>query len=197
MNDTWEDLTEELKEDLPSEEFKNIDEVLDRIVRWDTEEDFSMNGYDISFSFEKIHALQRNMCINISNDDFELELLFEDGINDGTQLNEYSINPSSSFTSEKREVEILKDIELDEHAIELYELSEGRKVCRTKAQIILDQNKSKIEKLIRNQNYDNYVTGGGTSKTDRYYDKELSNLRSKGVFWKSVYETIEIDANFN
>lgn len=197
MNDIWMDLVEELKEELPLKDFNEIDKVLDTISRWETEEDFSMNGYDISFSFEKIHALQRNVCINISNDNFELELLFEDGINNGTELNEYSINPAFSFTSEKREIEILKDIELDEHAIELYELSEGRKVCRTKAQILLSQHKPEIKKLIRNQNYDNYVTGGGTSKTNRYYKNKFNTLEAIGVFWKATYETIEVDANFN
>jgi hypothetical protein len=61
---------------------------------------------------------------------------------------------------------------------------------------MLINNRDSILKLIKNQNYDNYVTGGGTTKTDRYYDQKKSELNERGLFWKVKTRTEVTTANF-
>ncbi len=60
----------------------------------------------------------------------------------------------------------------------------------------LDDMKPKLFELHRKQNYDNYVTGGGTNKTDKYYKDERIKLSDMGVFWEYIYEEKEVDCNF-
>ncbi len=63
-------------------------------------------------------------------------------------------------------------------------------------EILLDNHKSEIMKIIKEQNYDNYVTGGGTNKTDSYYKNKKNELQIRGVFWKVITKTEETTANF-
>lgn len=57
--------------------------------------------------------------------------------------------------------------------------------------MLFEKFKPEILKNLKEQNYDNYVTGGGTIKTDNYYNKKKNDLESKGVFWVVKYKEIE------
>lgn len=194
---TYEDLKQDCISEIGIENFEKVNKILEL---FDSEpfEDLEQDGITVSCSTEKIHQLQENVCVSIYNDDFEVELLYENGINNGTQLNDYSINPTNaaSFTSAKREYEVVTGLELDRDQIRMWELRTGRKCSIEKAQILLDNHKSEIMKLIKEQNYDNYVTGGGTNKTDSYYKNKKNELQIRGVFWKVVTKTEETTANF-
>lgn len=145
---------------------------------------------DISFSNEKHNALQYTQYYTITSKLIkgELNLEIENGISNGTQLISYSFEydliPSS------RTVEVLKDIVLDE------EKYKGSKFSFKKAELIFPRYKSEILELYRKQDYDNYVTGGGTNVTNRHYKTELDSIRELGLYWTCIYEEIEVDVNF-
>lgn len=191
----YEDLKEDCISEIGIENFKKVDKILEL---FDSEpfEDLEQDGITVSCCTEKLHQLQENVCVSIYNDDFEVELLYENGINNGTQLNDYSINPTKSFTRASREYEIVTGVELDMDQIKQWEKATGKKCSIQKAQILLDRHKPEIMKLIKDQNYDNYVTGGGTNKTDSYYRKKKDELKDMGVFWKVITKTEETIADF-
>lgn len=158
--------------------------------------DLEINGLSVSCSVEKINALQENVCVCIYCDDFEVELMYENGINNGTQLNDYSINPTSSLTEVMREYDELIDVVLDEDRLTEWEFETGRKANIEKARILVDNNKHIIMKMLRDQSYDNYVTGGGTNKANSHYASIRKDLENRCVFWRGVYKTHEVKANF-
>jgi len=191
----FEDLKEDFIVEFGEENFKKIESILD-LFESEPFCDFEKDGITVSCSREKINQLQENVCVSISCDDFDIELLYENGINAGTRLNEYRINPASSFVNDKREYEVITGIELDIDAIDRWSAMTGKEYSLQKAEFMLINNRDSILKLIKNQNYDNYVTGGGTTKTDRYYDQKKSELNERGLFWKVKTRTEVTTANF-
>ena len=121
------------------------------------------------------------------------------------ELIEYSFDGTSSKYSEKI-IEVLDDIVLDEDRIithfknnedliknipnEFFE-----EMLLKKARIIFEREKSKILDLYNKQNYDNYVTGGGSTSTDNYYKEQFKKYTDKGLYWKLIYKEIEVDRN--
>lgn len=80
--------------------------------------------------------------------------------------------------------------------MEIWSFNSGKKYSLEKAEILLSNHRNEILKLYKEQNYDNYVTGGGTNKTDSYYEKKISELHDSGIFWKFITRTEETVANF-
>ncbi|MCT3978759.1 hypothetical protein HZQ12_17820 [Elizabethkingia anophelis] len=80
-----------------------------------------------------------------------------------------------------RTVEVLKDVILDKS-------SYPDEASRRKAQAVLNANKHKFFEFERQDNYDNYVTGGNSKMKA---DSIISQLRVE-----YVYEEIEADINF-
>ncbi len=191
----FEDFKEECINELGEQNYKKIEKVLEL---FDSEpfEDFEKDGVTVSCSREKINQLQENVCVSIYNDDFEIELMYENGINNGTQLNDYAINPNDSMTNVKREYDVIIGLELDIDAIDAWSRRTGIKYSITKAQALLDNETPEILKLIKDQNYDNYVTGGGTNKTDNYYQNKRNGLNDRGLYWKTKTKTHSVPANF-
>lgn len=138
----------------------------------------------ICVSVEKHNQLQLTYYYEITSNliNANLYLEIESGINNGTQFNSYSF--SSSVMPKSRTIEVLKDIVLNKEAYI------GSTYSVVKAQNYLNNVKSEIMQLFKNQNCDNYVTGGGT---DNYYKNKLSEYKSKGLFFSCVYEEIEVD----
>ncbi len=64
-----------------------------------------------------------------------------------------------------------------------------------KARIIFEREKSKILDLYNKQNYDNYVTGGGSTYTDNYYKEQFKKYTDNGLYWKLIYKEVEVDRN--
>ena len=144
-----------------------------------------------------MHQLQENVCVSISNEDFEIELLYENGINNGALLNEYSINPLESFTNDTREHEVIVDIVLDIEVLKGWASYAGRDLVMKKAKILLHNNKAKILEMIRNESYDNYVTGGGTNKTNSFYKEKMKEFTYNGIqYWKVKTKTETAQAYF-
>ena len=156
------------------------------------EEIFEEGCYDLSkiekkyhcsiyTSKEKHNALQFTLYHTITSDLIkgELNLEIEDGINNGTQLNDYSFE--NALEPEKRTVQVVKDVILDER-----EYEEGS-FFKRKSQAILDRDKHLIFEHIRKDNYDNYVTGGNSKMKSEALWTELH--------LEYIYEEIEIDPN--
>lgn len=54
-------------------------------------------------------------------------------------------------------------------------------------EIILNKNEMNIY-----YEYD-YVTGGGTNITNKYYKDEFQKIKEFGIFWNIIYEEVEAD----
>lgn len=133
----------------------------------------------VSVSKEKHNSLQYTLYYTITSDliDAELSLEIEDGINNGTQLNNYSFE--GSIEPQSRTVSVIKDIILDK------EKYEDNSSFKRKAQAILNRDKHLIFKHVRENNYDNYVTGGNSKmKSDALWTK---------LHLEYIYEEVEAD----
>lgn len=152
---------------------------------------------EISCEIEKHNVLQHTYFYDIDfgkEENFYIEI--ESGINNGTQLNsaEWGINT----LSKTKTIEVLKDVIFNDEAFDRWYMGkdENKSFTKQKAELIFEREKHKLIELHRKQSYDNYVTGGGTNKTDMYYKDERSKLSELGVFWEYIYEDKEVDCNF-
>lgn len=165
----------------------NIDDFLDNLLFVDPREPAEIKAieeeYDcvIVFEIEKHHVLQFTYYYEI---DFKKSEMFyveiESGIRNGTQL----INAEWGIdTKEKtKTVEVLKDIVLDNKCYK------DNKLLRKEAEAILLANKSKLFEYHRQNNYDNYFTGGHSKM-------KLPELLSR-LHLKYIYEEKVVDRNF-
>lgn len=189
--ETIEQIEAEFIENYPNRNWEEMNRILN-IIASDFDDKLISEEYEVYISREKIHQLQQNVFVTITSKDEEVELSleFENGINNGTQLNEYifgdTLKPSS------RTVEVFKDIELDKERV----LRNNPNANLEKAQMMLNNYRSEIIKMNRNQSYDDYVTGGGTNKTDKYYRDFRDDLNNRGLYWQNVYEEVKADINW-
>lgn len=133
-------------------------------------------------SKEKHNELQYTHYFTITSELMkgEMHIEMENGIKNGTVINDISFG--SNFKPTSRTVEVLKDIVLDNGFYEKGSFLER------KAQSVLDANKNKLFEFHRQNNYDNYVTGGNSKMK---MDDLLSQLELK-----YIYEEVEADVNF-
>jgi hypothetical protein len=174
----------------PNDIFQHIEHLVNMALEYKKE--FSdYFGWSSSVSIEKIDALNETFYISISRefDDYcdEIELSFYTGIDVGCELVDYSFDGISLLNSPKM-VNVLSDIKLDLSSMKEY-------TNKRDAQALLNFHKSSIMEIYSKQNYDNYVTGGGTIKTDSYYKDSFEKYHSLGLYWTCVYEEIEVDRN--
>ena len=135
----------------------------------------------ISCSIEKHNVLQYTYYYDV--DFFKEEIFYveiESGISNGTQLN--SSEWGMSTKENTKVIDVLKDIELDSRFYE-----EGS-LLKQKAQGILDTNKAKLFEYNRQNNYDNYVTGG--------HSKMKLNPLLERLELDYIYEQKEVGCNF-
>jgi hypothetical protein len=165
-------------EDLLNEIIENAGE--NNNARWD-KINKKFHCY-VDESKEKHNALQYTHYFTVTSElmEGEMHIVMENGINNGTVINDVSFE--GSFKPTSRTVEVLKDIILDSSFYEKGSFLEK------KAQAVLDANKSKLFEFHRQNNYDNYVTGGN-SKMKR--DDLLSQLELE-----YIYEEVEVDINW-
>lgn len=191
MKEAFDDLQQELNENRKGKPLFYFDEFFEDLFEdFDSFKKFEVKYHcTVSVSKEKHNELQYTYYFDIYSDliDGELFLEIESGINNGTQLLDYSFG--ENLLPKSRTVEVLKDIVLDEEKTKKL----GFSVLKAKA--VLSRHKAEILKLIRNQSYDNYVTGGGTNKTDEYYQDKFNSFENMGLFWTEVYEDMEADIN--
>ena len=133
-------------------------------------------------SKEKHSSLQYTHYFTITSElmEGEMHMVMENGINNGTVINEISFE--NSLKPSSRTFHVLKDIVLDS------EYYKNNLSLKNKAQIILNANKSKLFEFHRQNNYDNYVTGGNSKIK---MDELLSQLELE-----YIYEEVEADVNF-
>lgn len=133
-------------------------------------------------SKEKHNELQYTHYFTITSElmEGEMHIEMENGINNGTVINDISFENNLKPIS--RTVEVLKDIILDNSFYEKGSFLER------KAQAVLNANKNKLFEFHRQNNYDNYVTGGNSKMK---MDDLLSQLELK-----YIYEEVEADVNF-
>lgn len=170
----------------------NTEALVDRLSYWNhaydkdnkeirlIEKEFNIEY--ISVSVEKHNVLQYTYYFEVDFGSDKSDQIFfieiENGINNGTQINHADwINDTKP---ESRMIEILKDVVLDKS--QYPDLKERRK-----AQATLNSNKQKFFEFNRQNNYDNYVTGGNSKLK---IDKILSQLHVE-----YIYEEIEVDVN--
>lgn len=135
----------------------------------------------ISIDIEKHNQLQYTYYYDV---DFGLDenliVEIESGINNGTQINSCEWgNYNKDYTTTAN---VLKDIILDEAYYK------GSHLLKIKAEAILRANKTKLFDFHRQNNYDNYVTGGNSKM-------RMDDLLSK-LHLEYIYEEIEVDRNY-
>ena len=206
------DFQEELKSQYSPEEVHQFNNWIESILCDNTYyRDYKYpesDKYEFSLEIEKHDALNFTYFIEIYNDNESINCTFYTGVNVGCELTEYSVN-DNDFCSSKyddAEYEELIDVELDiektteyirnkPNAIKNVPNEFFKEMLLKKAQILLENKKEEIMKIYSNQNYDDYMTGGGTSKTDDYYKQLKRELNELGCYWKCVYQTVICDRN--
>lgn len=146
---------------------------------------------EIDCNVEKHNQLQYTYYFTITSELIKgsLYIEMENGINNGTKINNISFE--NDFIPKSRTVEVLKDVVLDEERV----INGGYSLVKAKA--VFPNYKKKLLELHNNSSYDNYVTGGGTTKTDNYYNSEYDKIRNMGLFWKYIYEEKEVDISLD
>lgn len=136
----------------------------------------------IDESKEKHNSLQYTHYFTITSElmEGEMHIEMENGINNGTVVNDISFK--NNLKPKSRTVEVLKDIILDDY------FYKNKPLLKIKAQAVLNSNKNKLFEFHRQNNYDNYVTGGNSRMK---MDELLSQLKLE-----YIYEEIECDVNF-
>ena len=155
--------------------FKDVAERHKQINGFVVSEDYDLGTTDTS-SFPLLAIIPSNPNLprtvngfSMFSMDFELKLL---DLADGSdKIHVYS-----------DAVEVLKDIKLDENFYEKGSFLER------KAQVILNANKSKLFDFHRQNNYDNYVTGGNSKMK---LDSLLEQLELE-----YIYDEREVDCHF-
>lgn len=195
------DFENEFIEKYSEDEYKKVEYLLDKCLQSSKTDDLENENWSLSVEIEKIHTLQHTYYITLNNKDdvcdpeneceHEINLTYENGIDNGTELRDYSLDGGGGASLTKME-EVFSDIEMDWDTILIHRPKASKKI----AQAVFDCNKDDIIKLINKQNYDNYVTGGGTDKTDRYYKDKNNKYHKMGLYWTFVYKETEVNRNF-
>jgi hypothetical protein len=197
-------MEERLKIELQKEYPNDCETILNLVEKaLETEKSCLLEDGDWSLSLdvEKEHNLQFYYYMNISKpvkgkDDIEISVSYENGINNGTMMLDYSME-GEGLCSPVKEIRTIVDITPDWKAYKkMLERTENPGFLRKKITTVIDNKKDFILGLCQKQSYDNYVTGGGTCVTDEHYASELNKLRDKNIFWLPVYDTIEVDRCF-
>ena len=190
------DFRQDFIEKYTESEFNEITNLIDEALSGDKVNLLNGDIWTLTQDIEKHNALQYSHYISLSKEgkdcDEEVSLTFENGINNGTVCQDYSFDGSGSVSCTKME-DIFVDIQPDWEEIE--KRAKG-KVNRSLIQQIFDVNKKAIMELLGDQNYDNYVTGGGTTKTDEHYNRKIQAWHDRGFYWIRVYENMEVDRKF-
>jgi len=193
---------------------KDESKIIEKIINSACECDYVHKNYiefledwECTLDIEKLNSLNFNYFIYLYNTktEGEINLTFEFGVYAPNDCIYYSFDGTSEKYIDK-EVRILKDIILDEEKVKKYLINKENilknvpneflmDILLRKARLIFEREKSKILDLYNKQNYDNYVTGGGTFKTNEFYNKEFKKYEDAGLFWDEVYEYEIVDRN--
>ena len=189
MNIAFKDFEDDFCDTYPDDNFEVISGLIDNLLESSTPQIETAGEWVASSSIEKHDALNFTYYISLSKDDEEdgIELSFYTGIDVGCELVDMSFSGESAQYKPNM-ASVLDDLEIDWDKYP--DIKDQRKVWA-----VFSGHKAKILDIYNKQNYDNYVTGGGTSVTDRAYKAQLDKYRDMGLHWKFVYRDIEADRN--
>lgn len=170
-----------------------VDEIVEMLVNgYDIKEIEKKYQCSIDFTEEKHHALQYTFYYTVKLPDgkpFYVEI--ENGINNGTVVRD--INYEGSTLTKTKTIVVSKLVfDLDRFE-SVYGNDKDRELKLKIAESKFNENKSLIDEMDRHKSYDDYVTGGGTNKTDSYYSKNREKF--KDVFYTYEFVEIEVDRN--
>lgn len=195
-----EQLKKELSEAFPGEQAIILG-LIDKALESEKSCLLSDGEWNLSLDVEKQHSLQFYYYMAISkevpgSDDIEISVSYENGINNGTQIIDYCLE-GGSMCSPTQEIEVIIGIkpDWDQYKVML-EKSSNPEFLKRKIEAVIKYREAEILKLYKDQNYDNYVTGGGSGITDSHYRNAHKKLHDRNIFWLPVYEVIEADRVF-
>lgn len=188
MSDQTEDFKEDIIVKYSESDLNSILALID--TAFDDKESGSNDGWEMSLSKEKHDALNYTYHVSLWKADDEdecVELSFYTGIDVGCELIDYSLG-GLSLADKPMMQRVMYDLELD-----LSKIKNGVNISL--AQIILDGAKEEIMDIYSKQGYDNYVTGGGTSVTNKHYKEKIEKFNNLGLYWNCLYREEEFDRN--
>lgn len=160
----------------------------------------TINKWECSVSLEKHDALNISYHFEFRNEENEKEIhvSFYTGIDVGCEMVDFSFEGQSVLNT-PNVISVFSHIEIDwDKYLSLFKLnnkSELSKIQIFKVENLFRQNKNNIEKIINDQNYDNYHTGGGSIATNNHYKEKLNRFKNMKVFWNTVYKEEVVDRN--
>lgn len=193
-------LRKDLIEAFPCE-FETILGLIDKALESDKGCFLKDGEWSLSLDVEKQHALQFYYYMALSKptpggDDIEINVSYENGINNGTQIIDYCLEGSSLCTPTK-EINVIVGITPDwKHYENQLKASDHPGFLKRMIKAVIECREKQILELYKNQNYDNYVTGGGSNITDKHYKSKFDELRKANIFWVLVHKVIEVDRAF-
>ncbi len=128
---------------------------------------------------------------NREEEDVTIDFTFYTGIDVGCELVHYSLEGQSLKHSPKT-IDVLVDLKPD-----WPKYPDANETKKNLITTVLNSHKDKIMDIYQKQDYDNYVTGGGTVKTQKYYEQQFNKYKEKGLHWICVYEQEEVYPNFH
>lgn len=196
----------ELREDFANKfSYEEYDNIVDGLIQesLEAEDGQSINAGDwYSHTSEcKINALNCYTTVSLKKkfinekgdeDEHNVEIVCEQGINVGCELIDYDVD-GDNVSVPKKVYTVITDLKLDLNAIKLFEVRTGKTVSLKLAELMLEREKDNIMEIYRKRSYDNYVTGGGTNLTDKYYSDKIAEYNNKGLYWDCVTEEVEAD----
>lgn len=94
------------------DEFVKVDNIIEQLFDNDFDETkLQPNEWEVIVSVEKTNRLQENVFIIFIKNDNEFHLEYENGINNGTRLNDFSFESSLLPTS--KTTEVVNDVVID------------------------------------------------------------------------------------
>lgn len=192
--DMMKDFESEVTEKFGAEFYEVMGKFVDSALEKSKGDSGEFEGWTFSSSIEKHDALNYSYHFSAYNDeDFDdecmIDFTFYTGIDVGCELVHYSLD-GGSLMSQPRYVDVLVDLKPD-----WSRYPDASDIKKKKIEIILEYHKKKILELYSKQNYDNYVTGGGSERTSTHYKEQFSKYEGMGLFWECVYEQEEIMPN--
>ena len=189
MSMEFQDFEEDFKLSYSIEDLEIVKKLIDDQLQSDDSLYKTIGEWVADLCIEKHDALNHSYHILLSNNDGddEINLTFYTGIDVGCELVEYSFDGNSILNTPKFE-RVLDDLSVD---WSMYKTD----INKQKVQMFLDGNKGAIMEIYSKRNYDNYVTGGGTNKTDASYKEQLDSYINRGLYWVCEYKEIEVDRN--
>lgn len=197
----YEDFKEDFKEKYSKEEFDEVDNLIGESLENSSSHYISGKRWNLSCDIEKIHQLQYTYYIALSKEiinsyDEEVSLEFENGIENGTLLRDYNVDGGST-PSDHYTVNVLHDLEIDWDEVNINSIIRtGKKPLANLVKQMFNYHKDSILEIYKKENYDNYVTGGGTNVTQQAYKGQKAKYNDMGLYWTLIYKDIEADRQF-